>query len=420
LEAAIARLAERLDERLDELEQTNATLRAEVATLRGAQTALTARSAEDPVKHSQAGRAGRTSRRTLLQMGGAAAAVGVAAMAASAAELAQPGVAHADGVAWQTGVVNSDNQTFVEPAGGSFPDPTLLTVRVGIAAPYAGLTIANSAAIAAYDTTVSGATGLYATSSAGTAVRGGANSGTGVHGSSVSGTGVDGESESYYGVFGDSVSYVGVQGSSSSGIGVRGQAGDLHDPGTGLGGVFGGGRAQLLLVPAVSSGAGAPSANTHNPGEIYVDSNATLWVCMTGGTPGTWVRLTSVANGTVGGSMNFLPGITRVVTSGNPFDPGVPLAAGIPQSFVLASHGGIPANATGVFGNATVYGSSGAGFVSVFPAGGTSSGGSLNFVASDEPLSNFVATGLGTGGAITVVAFASGCKFIYDAVGYTL
>jgi hypothetical protein len=75
-----------------------------------------------------AGKRGRKSRRALLKLGGAAAAAGVAAVAT---ELAHPGTAHANGVAWQTGVVNSDNQTYVEPANGSFPDTTLLTLRLG-------------------------------------------------------------------------------------------------------------------------------------------------------------------------------------------------------------------------------------------------------------------------------------------------
>jgi hypothetical protein len=184
------------------------------------------------------------------------------------------------------------------------------------------------------------------------------------------------------------------------------------------GGYFSGGLAPLALGSAGSPG--APISGTHKGGEFYLDSNAVLWYCAGGGTPGTWVRLTGKANGTVGGAMNFLPGIARIVTSGNTSDPGVSLAVGSPQTFPIAGHNGIPSNATGVFGSATCYASSGSGFVSVFPAGGTSTGGSLNFTASDEPLSNFVATGLGTGGQITVATFASGCKFIYDAVGYTL
>jgi hypothetical protein len=349
-------------------------------------------------------------------MGGAAAAVGVAAVAASAAELAQPGVAHAGGVAWQTGVVNSDNQTFVEPAGGSFPDPTLLTVRLGTNSPYQGLSAANSAAIAAYDTTTTfGASAVYATTSHGIAVHGLAdNGGTGVAGNSASQTGVQGFSVTGQGVGGLSDSGPGVLAFSSHGTGL------VSSSATGIGGFFEGGLAALHL--GLSGAPGAPTSGMHSAGEVYLDSTATLWVCVAGNgsSLGTWVRLTSVANGTVGGSMNFLPGIMRIVTSGNTSDPGVPLAVGTPQTFPIAGHGGIPSNATGVFGSATCYASAGTGFVSVFPAGGTSSGGSLNFTASDEPLSNFVATGLGTGGAITVATFASGCKFIYDAVGYTL
>jgi hypothetical protein len=121
-----------------------------------------------------------------------------------------------------------------------------------------------------------------------------------------------------------------------------------------------------------------------------------------------------------------MPGIIRIVTSGNTADPGIPLTVGSPQTFPIAGHSGVPANATGAFGTATCYVTpptglgGGPGFISVYPAGGSVTGGSLNFTPGDEPLSNFVATGLGTGGAITVATFASGCKFIYDAVGYTL
>jgi hypothetical protein len=225
---------------------------------------------------------------------------------------------------------------------------------------------------------------------------------------------VVGQSGSLVGVFGISNSNIGVQGISNNFVGVQGAG-----SGSGaVGGWFLGGRAALALGAA--STPGAPTTGEHFQGDIYLDSNIVVWVCTAHGTPGTWVRLTGVPNGTTGGSMNFLPGISRIVTSGNPSDPGVPMVVGTPQTFPIAGHNGIPTNATGVFGSATCYASSGTGFVSVFPASGSATGGSLNFVASDEPLSNFVATGLGTGGQITVATFASGCKFIYDAVGYTL
>jgi hypothetical protein len=247
-----------------------------------------------------------------------------------------------------------------------------------------------------------------------TAIEGDGTSGAvGVAGTSDNNYGVIGTSTAV-GVYGTSSGYVGVSGYSPNWVGVRGEG----TASTGVGGWFVGGRAPLAL--GQGGAPGAPTTGGHFIGDIYLDSTAVVWVCIATGTPGSWVRLTSVANGTSGGAMQFLPGIARIVGAGNP--PGVQLNVGSPQSFAIAGVGGIPANATGVFGNATVYGSSpnATGFISVFPAGGTSSGGSLNFTAGDEPLSNFVATGLGTGGQITVATFASGCKFIYDAVGYTL
>jgi hypothetical protein len=75
--------------------------------------------------------------------------------------------------------------------------------------------------------------------------------------------------------------FAGVAGSSLRGPGVYG---------TGIiGGQFEGNNAQLCLVPA--SGIGKPNFGQHNMGELYMDSTASLFICVAGGSPGTWVKV---------------------------------------------------------------------------------------------------------------------------------
>ena len=76
-------------------------------------------------------------------------------------------------------------------------------------------------------------------------------------------------------------SFAGVRGQSTSGPGVFGA-------GT-YGGQFKGSSAQLHLVPGTT--VGRPTTGGHRSGEIYMDSAASLFVCVVAGSPGTWVRV---------------------------------------------------------------------------------------------------------------------------------
>jgi hypothetical protein len=78
-------------------------------------------------------------------------------------------------------------------------------------------------------------------------------------------------------------------------VGVFGQggAGDSDGvygigSGTGYGGRFIAGGAQLYLEPSTT--AGHPTG-AHRQGELYVDSNGSLYYCKKSGSPGTWVEL---------------------------------------------------------------------------------------------------------------------------------
>ncbi len=121
-------------------------------------------------------------------------------------------------------------------------------------------------------------------------------------------TGVWGVSSktSFSGVYGE---HTGTSGHGTVGIGKGGAAGVLgRNPGGagvlgegrngvhgkangGYGGLFEGGKAQLMLKPAAS--AGKPTTGTHTKGEIYMDKAGALFVCTAGDgtTVGTWKKV---------------------------------------------------------------------------------------------------------------------------------
>jgi len=141
----------------------------------------------------------------------------------------------------------------------------------------------------------------------------GVGTGTGVRGVSTSGPGVLGETSGAEGAgvlgrHGDTGAGVlgqgnpGVVGSCRSRLpaepltpghlaGVRGES--VHGPGVfgegRFGGQFKGTGAQLSLVPG--AGVGKPTSGVHIMGEIFMDSAASLFVCVAAGAPGTWVKV---------------------------------------------------------------------------------------------------------------------------------
>ncbi len=92
-----------------------------------------------------------------------------------------------------------------------------------------------------------------------------------------------------FGVVGDGRGshFAGVLGRNCSGPSVEGR--DSR-----YGGKFAGSRAQLMLVPKAPGTTGPPTG-AHSKGEIYMDSQANLFVCVQGGNPATWRKLTSTA-----------------------------------------------------------------------------------------------------------------------------
>jgi hypothetical protein len=415
-------------------------------------------SAEAPAGTPMAGHRGRTStrssRRALLQMGGAAAAAGVAAAALGTRQEVQ---AQADTVnTWTTSVFTADTETAVLSSPG-FPSPDVLQVRMGVGTVYQALiSTPHVAALAAYDATgnpigigaygsSSNGAGVYGNTDTGTGVYGNAtgaygagvyatsNNGTGVYATGSNGVYATGEfngvwanSSNGTGVLGQSSTGVGVYGGSNSGFGVHGDStwnyGVMGTSTNSYGGYFRGGLAAIYLKPVFNPG--PPATGNHFFGEFQVDVNAVIWYCVTSGTPGGWVRLPGVANGTRGGAISYLSTPVRLLDARSSASSGLvnrgALAGNEIFPFGVAGLGGIPSTAQGLIGNVTLLGPSGTGNLSLFPAGGAvPTVASMTFGTAGLFLANGVNVAIGAGGKINIQNQSDGTTpLVLDAVAY--
>lgn len=334
-------------------------------------------------------------RKALARLGGVAAAAGVAATAATLTTKVPTAKAAA----------NTDgNPLIIGAANGSTFETDL--IDDGTANSFATFLASNDSFF--INGALSAVTGL------------GAFGGVGVNGigfddvnNGIGGVGVEGSDPEGVGVIGSSTDGIGMFGLSSTGIGT------LSGADTGIA-LYLFGTSRFLQEPTI----GHPGPPNSGDGffQIYEqirDSNGVLWLSVFDPNGGLrWVRPGMVNGAAAGGAMNFLPSPVRIIGAGTP--PGKPLGKGTHTDFTLAGGHGIPADATGVFGNATVLTAPTSGWVAFTPKGGVRTTNSLNFTGSDQPLSNFVAVGL-AGGAITVtVSDNCNVRLIYDVVGYCL
>jgi hypothetical protein len=242
----------------------------------------------------------------------------------------------------------------------------------------------------------------------------------GVVGVSTSNNGVYGQSNTGPGVGGFAVNSNGVIGTSTNGTAVAGESAFW------VGGYFKGPIAQLALAP--NPGVGAPSSGPHSQGMLYLDSAATLWVCVSGdgSTVGTWVRLAGVPNGVLGGTIQYLSTPVRLLDARFGASSGLvnrgPLAGNEVYTFAVAGLGGsgIPVSARGLIGNVTVLGPSDLGNLSLFPAGGAPpTVASMTFGTSGLFLANGVNVAIGSGGAINIQNQSNGTTpLVLDAVAF--
>jgi hypothetical protein len=206
-----------------------------------------------------------------------------------------------------------------------------------------------------------------------------------------------------YGVIG-SAKVVGAFGSGA--VGVLGDGA--------VGGQFSGTDAAINLEPRTQPG---PPGGTNVKGDLIIDSQGVLYLCIAGGTPGTWIPVSH-------GGTRLLNSPQRAYDSRN---TGGIFAAGETRDVSIAAvlPSGVQSVARGFVGNIAVTGTqSSFGWVTAYPAGTPYPGtASINWSFVGQTLNNATTVGLGTGagnqGKITLYA-SSPTHVIVDVSAYIL
>ncbi len=176
------------------------------------------------------------------------------------------------------------------------------------------------------------------------------------------------------------------------------------------GGFFSGVDSAISLAPASATG---PPSGIAFKGDMSVDSNGALWICIADGEPGTWIRLSSV---------DLLQVPQRLIDTR--FGGGGPFAPGETRTYNVGGVvSGIPAHANGILGiisvvNTTVD-ASGVGFVVAYPKGTAQPATATGTWFGNNQI---LATGfsIGLGGAppgISVFCFRQ-TEVVIDITGY--
>lgn len=238
--------------------------------------------------------------------------------------------------------------------------------------------------------------------------------------SSGSGVGVEGATQSAggIGVLGSvetssdaAVFSVGVTGTSIRGIGVSGLGGNaglrLESP-----------RAHVLFA----NGAADPltSDGDRLAGEMLVDEEHVLWLCVKAGNPGTWRR---IAGPDTAGALTVLTAPVRAYDSrpGNDPDsaPKTKLTPFVPRHVDLKLNGtNVPIRAEAALVSLLVVNPSSAGFLSVFKAGLTWPGTSNLNYASGQVVAVTTVTSLSSG--FCGLVSSQPTDVVVDVIGYYL
>lgn len=196
------------------------------------------------------------------------------------------------------------------------------------------------------------------------------------------------------------------------------------------GGTFGvlatGGKADLRLVAV---GTPPPTrSDSHVAGELTCDVNYHVWLCVLGGTPGTWVRLGGDAtpSTTAAGSLTMLQSPIRCYDSRGGYPPAAgggpkgPLAGGTQRTIDTTNNAsGVPLGATAVLVNLTVTNTSPAGFLALYSNGlaswpGTSS---INWDHPGQSIANLSVVSVDANAKLKAYANTA-TDFLIDVLGY--
>jgi len=176
-----------------------------------------------------------------------------------------------------------------------------------------------------------------------------------------------------------------------------------------VGGQFSGTDAAINLEPRLTPG---PPGGTNFKGDVAVDSNGVLWLCVVFGAPGAWIKLSH-------GGVRPLTAPARAYDSRN--DPAGKLSGGTgsPRTINITSAvPAVPSAAVGVTGNLAVTQEAGNGFATIWPSGAWPGTANINFVPGVD-LSNSFAVGLSGSGTVQVASLVP-THVVIDVAAYIL
>ena len=192
----------------------------------------------------------------------------------------------------------------------------------------------------------------------------------------------------------------------------------------------GGRRATMRLRPPRLTDQPTPPPDRfdfHNQGELTIDGNVDLWVCVEEGNPGVWRKLTGPAAAgafhaispvrvfdsrlaSTPDSGRFAAGSTRVIS--------VKDGRNVNTGLVDAANA-VPTGATAVAYNLTVTNTESGGFAFIAPSETISIGGSsINWTGPDVSIANGGVVKLGGDRQLRVFCEASAADVILDITGY--
>jgi hypothetical protein len=202
-------------------------------------------------------------------------------------------------------------------------------------------------------------------------------------------------------------SAIGLVGSASVGVVGVGSAG----------GFFSGSDVTISLDPTTTSG--PPTDQTYK-GDMVLDADGVLWLCVADGAPGTWIRVSH-------GGTRLLPSPQRAYSSSD-VGNGSKMNQGETRTIAIGGAvSGVPAIALGVVVNITVHDTVSGGYATVYPAGASRPATStINWSTTGQSIANGATIGLGTNGGISIFTDAGvpagspATHIIVDVTGYIL
>lgn len=239
------------------------------------------------------------------------------------------------------------------------------------------------------------------------------------------------QSAAAVGVRGESTIGTAIVGQSASNVGIVGFVGSSTPPtvpvGTAMFGasaigghdLYAGGSGRIGFLPNLS--AGPPATGTYATGDVFCDAGGSMWVCVAGGTPGSFRKLAGPATA----------GALHAIDPARVYDSRLsdgPLAVGgirtISVATATAGRTVVPAGAIAIAYNLTITGSVGGGWLGIVPHAGAFGGtSSINWFAAAQTLANGGIVKLGGDRQCDIWSggrAGASTQFIVDITGYYL